>query len=286
MSITSTSRPLPGRRPTNLLTQMGALLDYRDLIYNLVVRELRARYKNSALGFLWSLLNPLAMMLVFSAVFNFIVPNNDYPNYPIYVLCGILPWNYFAASLMSSSNSIVAGAGLVKKVYFPREVLPIAGVLAQLVNFLLALLVLFAALVFFQAPWSPWLWLLPVVIALQTCFILGLALLLSTVNVFYRDVMMILDVVILAWFFLTPVFYPMEYVPASVTLWGIEWPVQRLMYILNPMASLINTYRDILYWGYRTDADFFLRTAVTSLLTLLIGYWFFKRYSGRFGEEV
>lgn len=286
MSLTTSHHLSASQRPPTLFARLRTLYAYRELLYNLVVRELRARYKNSVLGFLWSLLNPLAMMLVFSAVFNFIAPNNNYPNYPIYVLCGILPWNYFAAALMSSTGSIVNGSGLLKKVYFPREVLPIASVLSQLINFLLALLVLFAAVIVVQTPWSPWLWLLPVVILMQTFFVLGLAFILTTANVFYRDVMIILDVVILGWFFLTPVFYPIEYVPETVTIWGIVLPSQRLMYILNPMASLINTYRDILYWGYRTDADFFLRTAATCVLMLIIGYWVFNRYSGRFGEEV
>lgn len=266
--------------------RLRTLYNYRELLYNLVVRELRARYKNSVLGFFWSLLNPLAMMLVFSIVFQFVAPNNSYHNYPIYLLCGILPWNYFSAALMGSTGSIVNGSGLIKKVYFPREVLPIASVLSQLINFLLALVVLFAAIIVFQAPWSAWLWLLPVVIFLQTCFVLGLSFILATVNVFYRDVMIILDVVVLAWFFLTPVFYPLDFVPETVTLFNVALPAQRLMFIFNPMASLVNTYRDILYWGYRTDLDFFLRTAVTSLLMLAIGYWVFNRYSSRFGEEL
>ena len=252
----------------------------------MVIRELKARYKNSVLGFFWSLLNPLGMMLVFMVVFGIFMPNNSLERYPIFLLCGLLPWNCFNASLMSSIGSIIGNANLVQKAYFPREVLPIAAVLAQLVNFLLALIVLFALLIIFSTPFSLWLLLLPFVIFMQTCFALGLSMILATLNVFYRDTMMILDVTLLAWFFLTPIFYPLDLLPVSAELWGMNLDVHRLMYILNPMASIINTYRDLLYWGYRTDLDFLMRTFITSMAVLVLGYWIFTRYSGSFGEEV
>ena len=270
----------------NFGQRLVTLYQARELIYNLVQRELKARYKNSVLGFVWSLLNPLGMMVVFTIVFSVLMPNNSVPNYPIFLLCGLLPWNFFSASIMTGTNSIVANGNLVKKVYFPREVLPIATVLANLVNFLLALVVLFAAMLLVRIPLSPWLVLLPIVILIQTCFTLGIVFLLSTFQVFYRDTLIVLDVVLLAWFFLTPVFYPTSLLPTSLTVLGITLDVQRVMYILNPMASLINMYRDILYWGYRTDPDFFWRTSLTALSVLGIGYWVFVKYSGRFGEEV
>jgi ABC-type polysaccharide/polyol phosphate export permease len=270
----------------NFGQRLVTLYQARELIYNLVQRELKARYKNSVLGFVWSLLNPLGMMVVFTIVFSVLMPNNSVPNYPIFLLCGLLPWNFFSASIMTGTNSIVANGNLVKKVYFPREVLPIATVLANLVNFLLALVVLFAAMLLVRIPLSPWLVLLPIVILIQTCFTLGIVFLLSTFQVFYRDTLIVLDVVLLAWFFLTPVFYPTSLLPTSLTVLGITFDVQRVMYILNPMASLINMYRDILYWGYRTDPDFFWRTSLTALSVLGIGYWVFVKYSGRFGEEV
>lgn len=275
-----------GARKRSLTQRLIILTRYRGLIYNLVMRDLKARYKNSVLGFLWSLLNPLAMMIVFSAVFTFMIPSHDIPLYPVFILCGLLSWNYFSAGVMASVNSVVGNAGLVKKVYFPLEVLPITAVLSQLVNFLLALVVLFVVLIVLQGKFSPWLWMLPIVILIQTSFIIGLGFILSTLNVFYRDVAMIMDVIILGWFFLTPVFYPLDILPREYLLFGISWDVHRLVYILNPMASIINTYRDILYWGVYTQADFFLRTTVTSLAVLAVGYWFFTRYSGRFGEEL
>jgi ABC-type polysaccharide/polyol phosphate export permease len=278
-----TQRP---QRSISVVARLRELFRYRDLIRNLVVSEVKTRYKSSVLGFVWSLLNPLAMMLVFTVVFGALWPNQQVNNFPIFLLCGLLPWNFFSASVVSSINSVLANGNLVKKVYFPREVLPIAAVLAQLVNFLLALVVLFAALLIFRTHFSPWLWTLPLIILIQTCFSLGIGLVLSTLQVFYRDTQLVMEVVMLAWFFLTPVFYEASRLPAYTTIGNFELPVQRTLYILNPMASLINVYRDLLYYGYRTDIDFFVRTALTALLALGFGYWFFTRYSDRFGEEV
>ncbi len=270
----------------SLWQRISELYRFRDLLYYLVVRELKARYKGSLLGFLWTLVNPLLMMAVFTAVFTIITPNTTVPKYPAFLLCGLLPWNFFSAGVMTSIGSVVGNSNLVKKVYFPREVLPIASVLAQLVNFLLALVVLFGLLFVFQSDISPYVYLLPIIILIQTIFVTGLALFLSAVNVYYRDTMMIMDVVILAWFFLTPIFYPLQILPQSYEVLGFTLNIHRLMYILNPMASIINAYRDLLYLGTYTEIDFLLRTAVTSLVVLVFGYWLFTRVSGNFGEEV
>lgn len=273
-------------RRVSLYLRLRELWSYRELILNLVIRELKARYKNSVLGFLWSLLNPLGMMLVFTLVFTVMVPATQLQKFPLFFLCGFLPWQYFVTGITSGMQSLINNSNLVKKVYFPREVLPIASVLANLVNYLLALVVLFGALLVTHTRLSPFIWLLPVVILIQTCFVLGVTFVLSTLNVFYRDTGMIMDVVLQAWFFLTPIFYPIEILPRNFELAGITLDIHRWMYILNPVASLIAAYRDLLYWGYRTNMDFFIRTAVTSLVILAFGYWFFLRYSHRFGEEL
>jgi lipopolysaccharide transport system permease protein len=272
-------------RTSSPLWHLQELLRYRSLVWNLVLRDLKTRYKRSVLGFLWSLLNPLGMMLVFTLVFTVIMPS-QIKNYPIFLLCGLLPWNFFTGALMLSINSVAGNANLVKKVYFPREALPVSSVLSALVNFLLGMAVLMVVLIVTGSRFSHCLWLLPFVIAIQTCFTLGVALFLSAINVYYRDTLMIMDVVLLAWFFLTPVVYSIAILPSSYEIMGITVNPQRLMYILNPMASLIAAYRDLLYWGYRTDLDFFLRTAVTSIAVLVLGYWYFTRHSHDFGEKV
>ena len=269
-----------------MINRLIELRGYRELLKNLVIRDLKVRYKNSALGILWSLLNPLAMMGVFTLVFTLMMPNNTIQKFPVFVLCALLPWNFFRDSVMSSVASIVNSSSLIKKVYFPLEILPLSVVLSNLVNFLLALVVLFAMLIVYRVPLTAWALLLPVVIFTQLLFVLGLGLMLATANVFYRDTAMIMEVVMLAWFFVTPIFWDISILPTHRVILGMDLNIHRLTYILNPMASLISTYRVILYHGARPALDFFLRTLVTSLLSLIIGYSIFLRHCRVFAEEV
>jgi lipopolysaccharide transport system permease protein len=264
---------------------MRELWQYRELIRNLVIRDVKVRYRNSVLGVAWSWLNPLLMMGVYTMLFTVFL-HNDVPHYPILVLCGLLPWNFFNDSISRATGCIVGSAHLIKKVYFPREVIPISIVLSNLVNFLIALPVFFILVLISGARLSWWALLLPLTILLQVAFTLGLALFLATLNVFYRDTQHILGVIMLAWFFLTPVFYPIKTVPQEIRVLGIAFDGQLWLRRLNPMASLIASYRDLLYWGAPTGLDFLLRTAVTVLIVLVVGYLVFLRYSPRFGEEV
>lgn len=275
-----------------MIAKLRELLRYRELLENLVIRDLKVRYKHSVLGFLWSLLNPLLLMLVFTVVFSVMMPNTSIPHFPVFVLSALLPWNFFSASLIGAVHSITQNGHLIKKVYFPREILPVSTVLANLANFALALPVLFALVVVLGVPLTVWLVYLPIVVLVQVAFTVGVAFLLATLNVFYRDTSVIMEVLMQAWFFLTPVFYPIDLLPETRVLLGLVLPVRRLVYILNPMASIIATYRSVIY-GFTNGAppaapawDFFSRTAVTALLCLLFGYWVFLRYSRRFGEEV
>ena len=272
--------------------RLRELVSYRELLVNLVVRDLKLRYKNSVLGFLWSLVNPLLMMLVFTAVFSFMMPNTQIRLFPVFALCAILPWNFFNAALSESVHSIVDNAHLIKKVYFPREVLPISVVASNLVNFLLALLVLFLMLFASGIGVTKWVVFLPLIVLAQFLFTLGWALILSTMNVFYRDTGIIMNVVLMAWFFLTPIIYPIDILPASRQLLGLALPVRRLVYILNPMASIVASYRTILYGSIAGAPpgppafDFFTRTIVTSVVFLVAGYLVFTHRSDVFGEEV
>ena len=275
-----------------MLSRLKELLKYRELIENLVVRDLKVRYKNSALGFVWSLLNPLLLMLVFTLVFTIMLPNYRVPKFPVFVFTALLPWNFFSTSIASAISSITGSGHLIKKVYFPREILTIASVLSNFANFVLALPVLFLLLIIFRTPITVWILYLPLVMLVQVIFTLGISLLLATLNVFYRDTSVIMEVLIQAWFFLTPVFYPIDLLPEWSNLWGLELPIRRLTYAFNPMASIVATYRSILY-GFIDGGpptapafDFFLRTAVTSIACFLVGYAVFIRHSHRFAEEV
>ncbi|MDP2935602.1 MAG: ABC transporter permease [Dehalococcoidia bacterium] len=260
----------------SFIQHLSELYRYRGLIKNLVARDLKARYKNSVLGFAWCLINPLMMMVVFTLVFGVLMRNNI-PNFPVFLLIGLLPWNLTAGSVMGSMNSIIGNGHLIKKVYFPREILPISMVCSNLVNFLLACVVLAAMLLVFRVELSPLMLYFPVILLIHVIFLLGLALLFSSLNVFFRDTEVIMEVVVLAWFFMTPVFYNIEDLTSTFS---------RLMYILNPMASIISTYRLVLLYHSPPAAEFLLRTLATSVAVLLIGYWFFLRQAPAFGEEV
>ena len=262
-----------------LLSDLREIWQYRALLYMLVVRDLKARYRGSILGIAWSFLQPLGMMLALT--FAFSVINQAPPaieHYSVFVLSGLLAWNFFSAAATGGAGSVVTNAGLVKKVYFPRLILPMAVVIAGLVNFLFALLMWLTIALVVGHPIKYTVLFLPVAIALQVIFSVGVAFFLSTLNVFYRDTQFILEVGMLALFFLTPIWYDVDSVPQrEVGLW-----LRRL----NPVASLVNIYQDLMYWGRLTDWDFVLRTLATVLVVLVIGYLVFQRYSPRFGEEL
>lgn len=259
---------------------------YRSLVRNLIARDLKVRYKGSVLGVVWSWLNPLLMMLIFTFVFDVLWERTDIENYHVLFLSALLPWNFFTGAVMGGIQSVVGSAGLIKKVYFPRDALPVSVVLSNLVNFLIALPVFFFLALISGVKPTWWLLLLPIPILIEVIFALGVVLILSTLEVFYRDTHMLMDAVMQAWFFLTPIIYPIKRLPSQVSLMGVEFNPQVWLFRLNPMASIINTYQDILYYGTLTTLDFLSRTALTSLIVLAVGYWIFQRYSGQFGEVV
>ncbi len=266
--------------------RLRELWKYRELTRNLVVRNLRVRYNNSVLGIAWSWLSPLGMMIVYTVFFGIVQPNHSIHNYPVFLMCGMLPWSFCLDSIMQAADSIVSNAQLIKKVYFPREVLPISVVLSNLVSFLIALPIFFALVLILKAPLTWWVLFLPVIILIQMIFLLGLAFILATLNVFYRDTQHLLGVLAQAWFFLTPVFYPIQTVPEEAHILGITFNAQLWLRRLNPMASIIASYRDSLYWGAPTGLDFLLRTAAIAVVVLVVGYLIFLRFSPSFGENV
>jgi lipopolysaccharide transport system permease protein len=270
-----------------MLTQLAELWRYRELVRNLVVRDLKVRYKNSALGIAWSWINPLLMMLVFTFVFGELGfgPQNI-RHYSVYFLAGILPWNMFSASVVGATASIVGNSYLIKKVYFPREVLPLAVVFSNTVNFVISLPVFFAVALVMGVPLTAWILLVPMVLLVQVIFSLGIGLILGTLNVYYRDTQIIMEVIMLAWFFLTPIIWDARSLPAVKVIFGISLPVQRLIYILNPMASIIASYRDTMYWGVQPALDFFLRSTATAVVILVLGYAVFHRFGASFAEEL
>lgn len=277
-------------RSESILKQIKDLYEFRYLLYNLVLRDLKVRYKDSFLGVLWSMLNPLGLMLVFTALFTVLSSgDNEQNNFPIFVLVGLMPWNFFGGTLTGGTISITNNASLVKKVYFPRALLPLSVLLSNLVNFFIAAILFIVMLYLFGLQLTSHALWVPVILIIQMIFMLGLCFLLSSLNVFYRDVMMVLEVVLLAWFFLTPIFYPFSLFDNYATLFGIEFSPAQLMRWLNPMASIIDGYRTVLWGsnglgGVAMDPIYLLRTFVTSLIVLVIGYGVFKRTEHLFGE--
>jgi lipopolysaccharide transport system permease protein len=260
-----------------LSVRLREVVAYRDLIWNLVLRDLKARYKNSILGYLWSLVNPLLLMAVFTVLFKYLL-RSAIPNFPVFIIVGLLAWNFCASSVSGAVGSITGQGALVKKVYFPREAVPIALVIANLVNYLLALPAMFLIMLLLNAHLQPVALLFPLIALIETIFLLGLALFLSCLNVFFRDTQVIMEVLLTAWFFLTPVFYRLNDI--------VDERLGRLVRWLNPMASLIDFYRDIFYLGGMPGWDAIIRTLITALLVLVVGYLFFVRFSARFGEEI
>jgi ABC-type polysaccharide/polyol phosphate export permease len=217
---------------------------------------------------------------------------NSTRQYAIFVLVGLIPWNFFTGSLMRGTTSVVGNSSLVKKVYFPRELLPFSSILSNLVNFALAFLVLVVFLYAFGIGLTVHALWVPVILLTQIIFTLGLVLLLGGLNVFYRDVLMILEVVVLAWFFLTPVFYSLEFFGDSATLFGLTFNPAQVMRWFNPMASIIDGYRTVLWGTFESTGPvsmnpaFLLRTFVTAVVILFLGYTVFNRLDHKFGERL
>jgi lipopolysaccharide transport system permease protein len=268
---------------------LAQLVRYRGLIHSLVVRELKARYRGSVLGFFWSFVNPLLLLAIYSTVFTFFLPNRmeGIQPYALFLFCGLLPWTWFSTALNESSGVLMAGGNLIKKVLFPAEVLPIVSVLASMVHFLLGLPILGAFLAYqafvatehaivLHAGELVW---FPVVVLVQLVLTMGLALLLSALTVHFRDVRDILANLLTFWFFATPIIYPW-FMP------GLER--FKLFFDLNPFTHLAVSYQEILFFpGNQFGHVYWLiGLAVVSCGVFLAGYWVFDRLRDSFAEVV
>lgn len=256
-----------------------------DLLRNLVLRELRATYKGSLFGMLWSFLNPLLTMLIFTVVFGLIlrvplpVDESGARNFPAFVLVGLLPWNLLSIALSAGALSLVANANLIRKVYFFRAVLPVSAVLAHGVHFLIGLGLLLVFLAFLGVNFWPHLWLLPVAILALLLLALGLAFVTAVANVYYRDTQHLAALFAMAWFFATPIVYPLDLVRSL----GEPWTS---LYRLNPAAALITTFRAILYQGRAPDAADLVWSLVSAALVFAGGWGLFRYAEPRLAEEV
>jgi lipopolysaccharide transport system permease protein len=255
---------------------MSSLILYRELIRNLVLKDLKLKYRDSVLGFLWSLANPLLLIVVYSFVFGHILrggPNN----FAYFLMVGILPWNFFAQSLMMSTGSILDNGNLIRKVAIPMEVFPVATVLFNLAQYLLALIVFFpTALIFFKvSPALSWMGFLPILL-LQILFTLGLSFIISTGTVFYRDIRHFTEILLMLLFWLTPIIYDVHTVAASL----------KTVLYLNPLTYFVLAYQDALYYNSFSSPEILTTLSALTFLSLVLGYALFIFCKARFPEEV
>ena len=265
-----------------MLANLANLFRYRGLIQSLVARELKARYRGSALGFVWSFINPLLLLLIYTYVFTAVMPNNTagVQPYALFMFCGILPWTWFSSSLAESANSLIAGGNLIKKVLFPAEVLPLVSVLTNMVHFFLGLPILIAfLLVYRHYPRAENLWWFPVVVLVQLLFTSALALILSALAVHFRDIKDILSNLLTLWFFATPIIYP----------W-FQPSVQKfhLFFDINPFTHIAVPYQEILFFnqGPVGHWKWLLSWGAGSVVLFLAAYWLFDRLRDSFAEAV
>jgi len=219
-----------------LLKEIAEVARYRELLKNLVLRDLKVRYRRSVLGFVWVMLNPLLMMLVLSVIFSEIFKVST-KNYTVYLLSGIIMWNFFAQSTGITVHAFLANRDLIKKVYIPRSIFPLSVLLSALVNFVFSLVPLIVIMVATGTPVSMNFYFVPFCLALVFVFSFGVALVLSTLTVFFHDIVYIYDVLLLAWMYATPVFYPASIVPERF----------RVLLDMNPMYHLLTLFRGGLY---------------------------------------
>jgi ABC-type polysaccharide/polyol phosphate export permease len=256
---------------------LRAAWGYRDLLRHLVLRDLRHKYKGSSLGFVWSLLHPLLMAAIYTVAFKYIAPNGI-EHFPVFLLSGLLPWMFFSAALAGAVGSIVDNSALVRKVSFPRLILPLAAVASQLVQFLLMYAVIVPLLALFGVGSSPALVALIPLIGLQVVFTVGLALAVATAYVYARDTRHLLEVALQVWFWITPIVYSASIAPLPRLLTRLlQW---------NPMTHFITSYQNIVFYhAMPTLMAFALLTAVSGA-TAIAGWLVFARYQRRFAELI
>lgn len=257
-----------------IMNAIKEIWNYRSMIASLVKRDLRGRYKGSVLGFFWTFLNPLLQLIVYTFVFS-IVMRAGIEDYYLFLFVALVPWVFFSSSVDGGAGCVRNQVNLVNKIYFPREVLPIAHVLSQLVNMLLSFLVVIVVLIVSGkginlAVW----WYLPIVILQETLLAFGFALFFSAVTVFFRDLQYFLSIFLMAWQFLTPVMYSVDMVPDEL----------KFVFNLNPMSPIISAYRSIFYYKTAPELDNFLAGTIMGIIVLAIGWFTFGKLKRRFAE--
>ena len=269
---------------------VSEIAESRELIVNLTLRELRTRYRRSALGWLWSLLNPLATVAIYTVVFKYFfkapapVGNpSGISNFAVYLLCGLLAWNYFNLTVNGAMGVLVANSGLIKKVYFPREGLVISLIASSLISFLIELGVLLVILLLMGSNVLPWVPVVLLLVAIMTVFVTGLGLILSVLNVYFRDVQYLVGSILLQMlFYLTPIVYPISFAYDATE----NNAVLRRLYTANPTVQFIEAFHRVLYDLRWPSLQNFAYLIAWSLGMLVLGMAVFRRFEPRLAEEL
>jgi lipopolysaccharide transport system permease protein len=270
-----------------IVSQIKGLIQYRQLVWDLAIKDIKVRYRSPALGFLWAILVPLIMVFIFKFVFSTILKARV-ENYPffIYLMTAIFPWTYFSSSISAATESILDNRELIKKSYFPPQVIPVSIVLANLINFLPVVAVMFLIIAFFRTQFSILILLLPVILTLQTIFTIGIALIFSSLQVVLRDTKYIVQLLLIAWLYLSPAFYPLaiiaDFSPGFLKL-----------YMLNPFAGLFCFYRIAFLKGYGATLpagvniiSLSIWIIIVCISVFLFGFSVFRRYAPRFSDLI
>jgi lipopolysaccharide transport system permease protein len=271
------SRILIDSSPPGLVTQLEELWSYRELVYFLIWRDIKIRYKQTVLGVAWAVLQPFATMVVFTIFFGKLgkIETGGIP-YPIFSFIALLPWQLFAFGLGESSNSLVNSQNLIKKVYFPRLIVPLASIGVGVLDFLISLVVLLGMMVYYRIVPPLWIVTLPLFLALAVVAAFGIGLWLSALNVKYRDVRYAVPFMTQLWMFATPVIYPATIVPR-------EW---RLLYGLNPMAGVVEGFRWVLLGRSDVLPTLLVPSILSAVVFLITGFLYFRRTEQSFADLV
>jgi len=256
---------------------MTEIFKSKDLYWQLTFREIKARYKQSVLGYAWAILVPLLNLLVLSIVFShfFKIPTGSIP-YPIYLFVALVPWMFLTNSISAATGSVVSNAALITKVRLPREILPLSAISSKMIDLILTVGILILFLIIYHIKFQPTLIFVPFIFLIQLCLICGISFFLSATNVFFRDIENILGVFLNFWMYLTPVLYPPEIVPENY----------RLFFTLNPMTGIIGAYRQtVLFGNIPLGADFIYSTFF-SILILILGFLYYRKRSLYFADVI
>jgi lipopolysaccharide transport system permease protein len=260
-----------------MINRLKELFSYRELLYTLTAREIQVRYRQSILGIAWAVLQPVALMLMFTLIFSVLlkVDSDDIP-YPIFSYSALLPWTFFSNSLSSAIPSLESNAALIKKIYFPRELFPISSVLAAFVDFLIAAIIFLGLMFYYHVSFTTnMLYVVPILL-IQIIFTLGICFFASALNVYYRDIRYALPLLIQLWMYASPIIYPMSQVPDHL----------KTFYLLNPMAGIMDGYRNVLVKGLAPEFYYVGIAAAGAIILFVLGYLYFKRIEMTFADVI